>query len=139
MTVSCKQSAIFQGVTNLSAAFDVQTQRFNIQTSTFDFQTPMFSFQTQSEAILLDIGPKITFSPGTKAGPSPTPALLGRAASRAPAGAAQQRPRNSSRHHLKNCSLSVHMFGTLSMLSCLQVNLSLGCLSRVFLVLYLNK
>lgn len=61
----------------------------------------MIDFQTQTEAILLNIGPKTTFSPGTKAGPSPTPALLGRATGHGPAGTARQRLGNASRHHWK--------------------------------------
>lgn len=59
-----------------------------------------FNFQTQTEAILLNTGPKTTFDKRQEE-PSPAPALLGRAAGRAPASAAQQRPGGASRHHWK--------------------------------------
>lgn len=95
-------------------------------TPLFSFRTPLFNFQTQTEAILLNVGPKTTFAPGTKAGfllppqrSREEPPFLPRPA---PPGSAWERLPGTTEKLQFVCAY----VWTLSMLSCLQVNLSWG-------------
>lgn len=99
--------------------------RFNFQSPPFNFQAPLFDFQTRAEAVLLSIGPKRTLAPGTKRDllpaqhsweeppvtPWPVP----------PSSAWETLPGT-----IEKLQFVCAYVWTLSMLSCLQVNLSWG-------------
>lgn len=99
--------------------------RFNFQSPPFNFQAPLFDFQTRAEAVLLSIGPKRTLAPGTK-----RDLLPAQHSWEEPPVAPRPVPPSSAWETLPGTIEKLQFVcayvWTLSMLSCLQVNLSWG-------------
>lgn len=126
MTVSCKQSAIFQGVTTRIPLFDFQIP-------SFDFQTPLFDFQTQNDRFpnpnrghsaqywaqdnFFHLGQKQDLLPPQRSWEEPPVT-----ARPAPPGSAWETLPGT----IEKLQFVCAYVWTLSMLSCLQVNLSWG-------------